>query len=73
MSTIAPTTSITTLIPVTTMEEIPMLSEQQHAELVASLREAEQEVALGRGVSYDSNDMRAHFMQGIEEKRVSHA
>lgn len=35
---------LTEVIPVTTMVEVPVLSEAERAELVASLREAEAEI-----------------------------
>ena len=39
----------TILVPVTTMEEVQVLSAEQRAELLASLAEAEREIAEGRG------------------------
>ena len=43
----------TTMVPVTTMEEIPVLSETERAELLASLKEAEKRVAAGEAVEFD--------------------
>ena len=43
----------TTVVPVTTMEEIPVLSEKERASLVASLRKAEGRMKAGKGVEYD--------------------
>ena len=43
----------TTMVPVTTMEEIPVLSEAERAELLASLKEAEQRAAAGEAVEFD--------------------
>ncbi len=43
----------TTMVPVTTMEEIPVLSETERAELLASLKEAERRAAAGEAVEFD--------------------
>ena len=43
----------TTMVPVTTMEEIPVLSDQERAELLASLEEAEARVKNGEAIDYD--------------------
>jgi hypothetical protein len=42
----------TTSVPVTTMEEIPVLSETERADLVASLKEAEARIKAGEGIDY---------------------
>lgn len=43
----------TTMVPVTTMEEIPLLSDKERADLIGSLRKAEARIAAGKGVAYD--------------------
>ena len=43
----------TTMVPVTTMEEIPVLSEQERAELLNSLKEADVRAAAGEATDYD--------------------
>lgn len=43
----------TTLVPVTTMEEIPVLSEDERRELLTSLKEAEARVKAGKAIDYD--------------------
>jgi hypothetical protein len=43
----------TTMVPVTTMEEIPVLSEQEREELSTSLKEAEARIAAGQAADYD--------------------
>jgi hypothetical protein len=43
----------TTMVPVTTMEEIPVLSEEERAQLTASLEEAEARIKAGRAIYYD--------------------
>jgi hypothetical protein len=44
----------TTMVPVTTMEEIPVLSEKERAELMTSLKEAEARIKAGRGIDHNS-------------------
>jgi hypothetical protein len=43
----------TTMVPVTTMEEIPVLDENERAELIRSLKEAEADIQAGRSMEYD--------------------
>jgi hypothetical protein len=43
----------TTMVPVTTMEEVPVLSDKERAELRTSLEEAEGRIKAGQGVDYD--------------------
>lgn len=43
----------TTMVPVTTMEEIPVLDDKERAELVRSLKEAEARVQAGEAIDYD--------------------
>jgi hypothetical protein len=43
----------TTMVPVTTMEEIPVLTETERAELLKSLQEAEARAKSGRTADYD--------------------
>jgi hypothetical protein len=43
----------TTMVPVTTMEEIPVLSEQERTELLTSLEGAEARAAAGEATDYD--------------------
>ena len=43
----------TTKVPVTTMEEIPVLSEEERTQLQRSLKEAEQRVARGEAADYN--------------------
>jgi len=44
----------TTMVPVTIMEEIPVLSENEQAELTASLKNAEARMKAGQAIDYDS-------------------
>jgi hypothetical protein len=43
----------TTMVPVTTMEEMPVLSDRERAELTASLKAAEARIKAGKAVDYD--------------------
>jgi hypothetical protein len=43
----------TTMVPVTTMEEIPVLSEAERDELLKSLKEAEARAKAGQTTEYD--------------------
>jgi hypothetical protein len=43
----------TTLAPVTTIEEIPILDEEERANLIASLKQAEAEIRAGQGADLD--------------------
>jgi hypothetical protein len=43
----------TTMVPVTTMEEIPVLSEKERSELTTSLKAAEARVKAGKAIDYD--------------------
>jgi hypothetical protein len=52
----------TTMVPVTTMEEIPVLSEKEMAELRASLRRAESRIKVGKGIDYDSHAFKQRLM-----------
>ena len=69
MTTVANHPRGKTVVAVTTMEEIPALSDDEHAELAASLREAEREIAEGRGAPYDSEEMRRHFLAGFGRRK----
>jgi hypothetical protein len=48
----------TTMVPVTTMEEIPVLSETERAELLSSLKEAEARAKVGETTDYDPKSFR---------------
>jgi hypothetical protein len=70
MSKVADKPKDTTLVAVTTMEEVPVLSAEERAELVASLRDAEKEVVEGRGAVYDSDEMRRRFARGFKSRNT---
>jgi hypothetical protein len=48
----------TTMVPVTTMEEIAVLSENERAELLESLKQAEARIEAGQAVDYDRKSFR---------------
>jgi hypothetical protein len=52
----------TTSVPVTTMEDIPVLSGKERAELLASLREAEKRVKAGKAVDYDPKTFKKRLL-----------
>jgi hypothetical protein len=43
----------TTMAPVTTMEEIPVLTDEERSRLTASLKDAQARIAAGKGIDYD--------------------
>jgi hypothetical protein len=43
----------TTMVPVTTMEEVRLLSPEERAALIASLEEAEARIKAGEGIEYE--------------------
>ena len=42
----------TTRVPITTMEEIPILGDREQAELLASLKKAEKDIKAGKGIDF---------------------
>ncbi len=52
----------TIFVPVVTMEEVPILSEEERDELLASLKEAEADFAAGRAELFDRESFMARFM-----------
>ncbi len=45
----------TAMVPVTTMEELPILSEEDRARMLSSLKAAEARIAAGQYVEHDPN------------------
>jgi hypothetical protein len=43
----------TAMVPVTTMEEVPILSEEERTEMLAALKVAESRIAAGHYVEHD--------------------
>jgi hypothetical protein len=52
----------TTVVPVTTMEEIPVLSDEERADLLKSLKDAEARAKAGEAVDYDPETFRARLL-----------
>ncbi len=53
-SSTSPKITRTTMVPVTTMEEMPLLAEAERADLLASLKESEASIKAGQYVEHDS-------------------
>ena len=51
------------MVPVTTMEEVVILSEEERAEMVAVLKDAEARVASGEYVEHDPDTFVDHLME----------
>ena len=59
------------MIPVTTMEEVPILSDAERADMLASLKHAEAEIARGKSVRYDSETFRARFVANYNAAKTA--
>ncbi len=53
----------TTMVPVTTMEEIPVLSPKERERLLQSLKQAEARIKAGKGVDYDSKTFKDRLLR----------
>jgi hypothetical protein len=53
----------TTMVPVTTMEELPVLDDKERAELLASLKAAEARMDAGEGIEYDPDTFMARLIR----------
>jgi hypothetical protein len=52
----------TMTVPVVTVEEVPVLSERERADLVASLKQAEADVAAGKAKPFDREEFKKRFL-----------
>lgn len=52
----------TMMVPVVTMEEVPVLSERERAELLASLKQAEADVAAGKAKPFNREEFKRRFL-----------
>lgn len=52
----------TAMMPVTTLEEVPILDEEECAEMLASLKEAEARIAAGEYTEYDPATFKDHLI-----------
>ena len=59
----------TTMVPVTTMEDIPVLTDQERAALLASLKQAKARMKAGEGVDYDPKTFKNRLMRIYRGKR----
>ncbi|MCW5717172.1 MAG: hypothetical protein KIS68_04995 [Bauldia sp.] len=48
-------------MPVTTMEDIPVLNDAERADLLRALKEAEADISAGRFTEYDPATFKARF------------
>ena len=53
----------TTTVPVTTMEEIPVLSDRERADLLKSLKAAQARIKAGKGVDYDPKTFKERLLR----------
>lgn len=51
------------MVPVTTMEEVPVLTEEERAELMAALKEAEARIKAGEGIEYDPKTFKERLLR----------
>jgi len=52
----------TTMVPVTTMEELPVLSDKERADLRASLERAQGRIEAGQGIDYDPKTFKRRLL-----------
>ena len=52
----------TVAVPVVTVEEVPVLSERERADLVASLKQAEADVAAGKAKPFGREEFKKRFL-----------
>lgn len=53
----------TTSVPVTTMQEVPVLSEKERTELLTSLKRAESQIKAGQATDYDPKTFKKRLVQ----------
>jgi hypothetical protein len=59
----------TTTVPITTMEEIPVLSDGERAQLRASLEQAEARMKSGQGIEFDPEKFEKHLIDIYRGKK----
>jgi hypothetical protein len=59
----------TTTVPVTTMEEIPILGERERAELLASLKKAEAQIKAGDFTEHDPKTLKERMLRIYRAKK----
>jgi hypothetical protein len=58
----------TTMVPVTTMEELPVLTEDERTTLLTDLKTAEAEAVSGQSVEHDSDAFRRRLLDIYRNK-----
>jgi hypothetical protein len=59
----------TTTVPVTTMEDVPVLTNEERTELLASLAQAESEIKTGKGADYDPRTFKDRLLRIYRGKK----
>jgi hypothetical protein len=62
----------TTFMPVTTMEEVPVLSDEEKAELLESLKQAQSEIAAGDYDEFKPGEVGPWLRRQLEAARRRH-
>jgi hypothetical protein len=52
----------TMVVPTVTLEEVPVPTERERAELLASLKQAEADIAAGKAKAFDREEFRKRFL-----------
>jgi hypothetical protein len=52
----------TTSVPVTTMEDIPVLSEREREDLIGSLKAAQADIKAGKSIDYESRTFKKRLL-----------
>ena len=51
------------MVPVTTMEEIPVLTEQERAQLLAELKDSEERIKAGDYIEFDPKEFKDRMLR----------
>ena len=60
----------TTFVPVMTMEEVPVFTEAERAEMLASLKQGEAYIAAGRATRLEADEIEPWLNGKLERERV---
>jgi hypothetical protein len=60
----------TEAIPVTTMVDVPVLSEEERAEVIASLHEAEEDIRAGRAKTFTADEFERWLAERAKDIRT---
>jgi hypothetical protein len=61
---------LTEFIPITTMVEVPILSDSEKAEFMASLEAGKREIADGRGLTFTAEEFGSWLSKSAAEARA---